>query len=158
MTRRAPLGHLAAVAAVAVLLAGCGSESTPAESAPELAEGLERVDAAIVDGKDPAARDAVRALVADTEEALAAGEIEQAQADAILAAADALLDELGAAEPPKPQEPVTPESDETTESPEVQPEDPEPSEEDEKPEKDEKPGKGHGKAKGHDDDDDEDDD
>ena len=57
-----------------MLLAGCGTESTPAESAPELAEGLERVDAAIVDGKDPAARDAVRALVADTQEALAAGE------------------------------------------------------------------------------------
>ena len=96
--RQLPLRNrrTAAALAMTVLLlgAGCGDEESPAEAAPELSARLEKVDAAIEDEDYARARDAVRALVNDTAQAEVAGDISDEQADRILQAAAALLDQL----------------------------------------------------------------
>jgi hypothetical protein len=154
-----PARRLAALALTAVLAAGCGGDSTPAEAAPELAEQLARVDRAVTTGDEARIRERVESLVAATEAARDAGRIDDEQADRILTAADALLARLPAEEPPS-ESPSPPTSSPTTETPEP-PEDDEGDEGDEgdnsgpgggdskgKPEKEEKPekGKGHGKG------------
>jgi hypothetical protein len=141
------------LAVMAVLVAGCGE--TPTEAAPELARQLAQVDRAVTTGDEAQIRDRVESLVSATEAARDSGEIDDEQADRILAAADALLARLPA-EKPAPEPPSPPTSSPTTETPEP-PEEDEGDEGDnsgpgggdskEKPEK-HKPekGKGHGKG------------
>jgi hypothetical protein len=90
----------------ATLLAGCGGETPPAEAAPELADQLALVDRAVGSGDEMAIRRRVDSLVAATESARDAGRIDEAQADRILAAADALLARLPA--PQQEPEPSAP--------------------------------------------------
>jgi hypothetical protein len=160
MTRTSFVGRLAALAVTAMVAAGCGGETAPTESAPELAEQLERVDQAVVAGDDARIRNRVESLMAATESARDDGRLDDEQADRILAAGEAMLARLPAEEPAP--EPSPPSSSPTTETPEP-PEEDEDDEGDEgdnsgpggggseeKPEKDkpEKPdeGKGHGKG------------
>ena len=86
-----PARRLAALALSAVLLAGCGGESSPADAAPELADQLARVDRAVAAGDEARIRDRVESLVAATEAARDSGRLDDEQADRILTAADALL-------------------------------------------------------------------
>ncbi len=87
-----------------VLLAGCGSSSTPADEVPELAEQLGSVDQALVDEDYAQAGEHLRELVTTTEEARASGTLEDGEADRVLAAAAQLLAEL-----PEPVDETLPE-------------------------------------------------
>lgn len=147
---------LAAHGLVALLLAGCGAPS-PGEAVPSLTEGVARVDEAVVAGDRDAARAALEGLVDDAERAVAAGDLDPEQADAVVAAAEALLAEVDAPTPrqEEPEESLpsgsttTPPSDEPDEE---EPDEKEPDEEEPdeggllvppgKPEKPEKPGQG----------------
>jgi hypothetical protein len=90
----------------ATLIAGCGGETPPAEAAPELADQLALVDRAVGSGDEMAIRRRLDSLVTATESARDAGRIDEAQADRILAAADALLARLPA--PQQEPEPTAP--------------------------------------------------
>lgn len=153
-----PARRLAALVLTAVLLvAGCGGEAAPADSAPELADQLARIDRAVTAGDDALTRQRVESLVTATETARDAGRIDDTQADRILSAAEDLLSRLPAEEPTS-EPPSPPASSPTTETPEP-PDEGEDDEGDnsgpgggggdseEKPEKEDKPDKG--KAKGH---------
>lgn len=149
-----PVRRLVALALSAVLLAGCGGESTPADAAPELADQLARVDRAVAEGDEARIRDRVESLVTATEAARDSGRLDDEQADRVLAAADALLRRLPAEEPPPKPSPSPPSSSPTTASPspdedEEEGEEPKPAPH-EKPDKPEKPdqGKGHKGKKG----------
>ena len=147
MTNTKPARRWAALALCAVLTVGCGGGSTPADAAPELAEKLTRVDRAVATGDDAQIRERVESLVSATEAARDAGDLDDEQADGILAAADALLARLSAEEPaPKPP-PPPPSSPTSSPSPEGD----EDEEEHGHEEKDEHgPGKDkHDKGKGH---------
>jgi hypothetical protein len=152
------------LAVMAVLAAGCGE--TPTEAAPELARQLAQVDRAVTTGDEARIRDRVESLVSATEAARDSGEIDDEQADRILAAADALLARLPA-EKPASEPPSPPTSSPTTETPEPPDEDegdegegdegdnsgPGGGDSEEKPEKDkpdkpDKPDKGKGHGKG----------
>jgi hypothetical protein len=146
------------LAVMAVLGAGCGE--TPTEAAPELARQLAQVDRAVTTGDEARIRDRVESLVSATEAARDSGEIDDEQADRILAAADALLARLPA-EKPAPEPPSPPTSPPTTETPEPPEEDegdegdnsgPGGGDSQEKPDKDkpekDKPDKGKGHGKG----------
>jgi hypothetical protein len=153
---RNPAGRLAALALAAVLTAGCGSDSTPADAAPELAEQLARVDRAVATGEERQIRERVEALVAATEAARDSGRLDDEQADRILAAAEALLRRLPAEElPPEPSPSPSTSSPTIPPSPDVEEdEDEEDDPKEEKPEKPEKSddsGPGKGKGKGHED-------
>ena len=87
------------------LTTGCGA-SDPTDDVPGLQRRLEAVDAAIAEGHDAAARDALAALVAATTRAEDDGRVEADQADAILAAA-ARLDSLLPTATPATEEPST---------------------------------------------------
>jgi hypothetical protein len=89
-------GAVATLLVVTTVLTGCGEETSAADAAPELADRLERVDAAIVADRPERARKAVRGLVNETTEALMDGRITTDQADEILRAARALLERLPA--------------------------------------------------------------
>ena len=148
-----PARRLVALALSAVLLAGCGGESTPADAAPELADQLARVDRAVAAGDEARIRDGVESLVAATEAARDSGRLDDEQADRILAAADALMARLPAEEPPpKPSpSPASPSPPTTSPTPdeeaeEEQEEEPEPAPHG-KPDKPDK-GKGHKGKKG----------
>ena len=153
MTNRRPAARrCAALTLTAVLSAtfatGCGNEA-PADAAPELSAQLARVDRAVATGDEARIRDRVEALESATEAARDAGELDDEQADRIVAAADALLARLPAEEPvPEP----TPAPSPTTASPSPEEDD----EHEEKPPKHEpkpKPPKDeHHKGKGHEDD------
>ena len=150
-----PARHLVALALSAVLLAGCGSDSSPADAAPELADQLARVDRAVAAGDEARIRERVESLVAATEAARDSGRLDDEQADRILTAADALIARLPAEEPP-PKPSPSPTSSSPTPSPtpdegaeeegEEREGEPKPAP-DEKPEKPEK-GKGHKGKKG----------
>ena len=142
-----PARRLAALALTGMLLAGCGSETAPADSAPELAEQLTRIDRAVAAGDEARIRQRVEALVTATESARDAGRLDDAQADRILAAADALLARLPAEEPePEPRpSPSPPSSSATTPTPA-----PEEGDEDEGDEDEggDEPGPGNSEGKG----------
>jgi hypothetical protein len=157
--RAAPL---ALVLAFALVLVGC-AEKAPSESVPELADRLERVDAAISDDQLARARAAVDDLVREATRARMDGEITADQADEILRAAAELLRRLPSggdqptADPTEPAEPTDPTESTSPEAPPA----PEPDagdEGDDDEDGDEKDKKGHeadkddepGKAKGHD--------
>lgn len=147
-----PALRLVALALSAVLLAGCGGESSPADAAPELADQLARVDRAVTAGDEARIRDRVESLVAATEAARDSGRLDDEQADRILTAADALIARLPAEEPP-PKPSPSPTSSSPTPSPtpdEEAEEEREEEEEEPKPaphEKPEKPEKGKGQGK-----------
>jgi hypothetical protein len=151
-----PARRLVALALTAVLAAGCGTDSTPADAAPELGEQLARVDRAVTTGDEARIRERVESLVAATEAARDAGRIDDEQADRILTAADALLGRLPAEEPasespsPPPSPPTTPPSpeDEDEEKPEKHGKD---KKDEDKPDKPDKPGKGEGHEEDDDD-------
>ncbi len=147
-----PARRLAALALTAVLAAGCGGNSTPADAAPELAEQLERVDRAVTTGDEARIRERVESLVAATEAARDAGRIDDEQADRILTAADALLGRLPAEEPsPKPPSPPTSSPTTTSPSPDEEGDEEEDEEEGDEHGGESGPGKGKdkGKGKGH---------
>lgn len=104
--RRAPV---LGAALAGLLLAGCGASTRPADDVPALAAGLERVDAAIVSGRYDQARNRLTRLVGVTTSAREAGELEQPEADRILAAVAELMSALPAeqADAPAPSEPAT---------------------------------------------------
>lgn len=144
-----PARLLAALTVTAVLAAGCGNDTAPADAAPELADQLTRVDRAVATGDEARIRERVESLVATTEAARDAGELEDDQAARILAAANALLRRLPAEEP-SPKPPPPPPSSPTT-SP--SPDEDEHEEEHGHEEKDEHGhDKEHDKGKGHKDD------
>lgn len=96
---------LSAVVAVAAL-AGCGSDTSPADAAPALGRQLDAVDAAVASHDYTAARTAIKALVDEAAKARADGKIDAAQADAIRSAASSVLAQLpqDRANPPQPAE------------------------------------------------------
>lgn len=141
--------------------AACGEETAPADRVPELATLLDQVDEAVADGDDEAARRGVEELMAATEDARDQGDLDAAEADEILTAADRVLDGL----PEEPTEEPTP-AEESPPSEETQPppppeeegdgeDDKEDKEKEEKEEKDktkdEDKGKGNGEGKSEDD-------
>ena len=81
-----------------VLLAATGysDKQPPGESAPALAERLDKVDAAIEDGELAEARREVDELIAETAQALVADDITEDEADRIFDAAREVLAELPA--------------------------------------------------------------
>jgi hypothetical protein len=153
-TRSKGVRRLPALALSAVLLVGgCGDETAPGDSAPELADQLTRIDRAVTVGDEAVIRQRVESLVAATEAAREAGRIDDAQADRILTAADELLNRLPAEEPePKPS-PSPSTSAPAPASPEPDEDDHEDDEEEKKPPKPEQGKGGHEekpkKAKGH---------
>jgi hypothetical protein len=149
-------GPAAVVLAVALVLVGCG-EQAPSEAVPELADRLERVDAAIADDQPAGARRAVDALVRAATQARMDGEITADQADDILRAAAALLQRLPSGvddptpDPTAPTEPTEPASPEPPPAPAPGEGDDEGDDEkDEKHEKGKKPDHEPGKPKGPD--------
>lgn len=87
--------RLAFALATALLLGGCGDpEPTPAEAVPALGAQLETIDGLIADSHWRQARAALRALIAATEEARAAGDLDHAEADRVIAAATRMLSAL----------------------------------------------------------------
>ena len=145
--------RLAILALTALLVAGCGGASAPADSAPELAEQLTRVDRAVAAGDEVRIRERVEALASATEAARDDGTLDDEQADRILAAADELLAQLPDEAPAPEPSPTTPTSSPTPEEDQDEDQEEEPtSEPEEKPDKPEKPDDhGKGKGKGHDD-------
>lgn len=92
-----------ALAAV-LLLGGCGEqEATPADAVPALVGQLKSIDGLIADRHWGQARAALRALIARTEEARTAGDLEESQADRVIASATRMLAAL-----PAPTPSVTP--------------------------------------------------
>lgn len=116
------------VAAAVLLTAGCGGEP-PSDAVPALEEQLSDVDAAIAREDYPAAARALDELVRTTTEAYENGDLDEDQADAVLAAAGRLRgllpeDEAGPAgeigtepAPPTTSEEQEPEESEESESP-----------------------------------------
>jgi ribosomal protein S20 len=100
-------GRFAAAAVLALVVSGCGSDSTPADEVPALATRLDRVDAAIAAGDDARARTALRALTEATTRSQEAGDISSDQADRIVAAATELLARLPEEAPAPPTDPET---------------------------------------------------
>jgi hypothetical protein len=134
----------AAVAAAVLLLSGCGQDPTPAEQVPALSRALDRVDDAVAAERYDAARTALDELVNVAERAEARGDLDAAQADEVVTAAETLRDALpGEETEPAPTESSSPSSPTTSAPPEE-----DDGDEGKPEEKDEHPGKG--KGKGHD--------
>lgn len=92
MSRRTGRRGAAALLTCALLLTGCGGDpSTPAESVPELGEKLSDIDDAVVAERYGQAQRHLDELVKVTVAARDAGDLEDAQADRVLAAAARLL-------------------------------------------------------------------
>ena len=102
-SRRRPVRGAAAgaCAALVLLLAGCGSQETPAQAAPVLARKLDAVDAAISAGDYAAARTALKQLRAAASRARDEGRIDAAQADGIAQATAAVLRRLPSDQGPR---------------------------------------------------------
>jgi hypothetical protein len=90
-----------AAALLAVTVSSCG-ESTPEQDVPQLASLLDRVDSALTDSDFSQARAALRSLVRVTSDARDAGDLDDAEAADILAAAGTLLSRLPEPTPPPP--------------------------------------------------------
>ncbi len=134
------------------LLSGCGQDASPADQVPALSRTLDRVDEAVAHGQYDAARDSIDRLVATTVAARDDGDLEDGQADTILAAAARLRSALPAA-PAEPSEPSEPSGTGTEPAPEesTAPEEtsPTPAPAPSPEEKPGKPEKDKGKHKGH---------
>jgi len=162
-----PLRPAAAAATTCLLLLfGCGAASTPAEAVPELAKALTAVDDALAQQLYPQAGRQLRRLVATAEDARAAGDLEQGEADRVLAAAAKLLAALPtAAAQPLPGSDATsvpsPEPEGVEDAPEdaaepddagrddAGPEDAEPEEDEGGPDGEHGRGNGHGNVHGN---------
>ncbi len=93
ITRR--LGRSLVGAAMTLLLvAGCADQPSPADAVPRLGRTLSEVDRAIVEQRFRQARTSLNELVRATVTAREAGDLESAEADAILASAARLLSAL----------------------------------------------------------------
>lgn len=141
-----------------LLLTACGGGS-PADSVPELERELSAIDDALSEPDYAEAQEHLETLVATAEDARAAGDLDDEDADRVLAAAARLLAELPAeGEPPAPGSGTSPEpspspstepTDDGTEEPGKSDEGKPPKPDKGKPDKD-KPGKGNpgsGKSK-----------
>jgi hypothetical protein len=89
MTWRTRAGAL--TVSIYLLLAGCGSPTSPAADVPQLADDLTAVDDALIDGRELQARRNLRQLITTAENAQDSGVLDNAEADRILAAATKLL-------------------------------------------------------------------
>lgn len=107
------------VAPTLLTLGGCGgTPDSPADAVPELASTLGRVDDALAAGRTQAARRQLEALTEATIEARDVGDLEEAEADRILAAATRLLALLPEPTPePEPDSGSDSEPEPTTPSP-----------------------------------------
>ncbi|AEG43236.1 hypothetical protein [Isoptericola variabilis] len=102
-----PLGRLLAAAGTAALLVtGCAAEPGPDGPVPELAAVYSSIEDALSAERYDEARRDLRRLVAATESARAAGDLDEARADRVLAAAARLLATL-----PDPDPRATPDGD-----------------------------------------------
>jgi len=161
ITRRRAARSVASLLGTVVLLTGCGGGTAPADEVPLLADRLEGVDRAVSTGDDAQIREQVEALVNATERARDAGQLDDEQAERVLAAADSLLAQLPDATPQpspsprtsSPAPPSTPEEGDDEDSDENDEDDGHEEGHEKHPEKDqpkpEKPkkaekGKGHG--------------
>ncbi|WP_153397012.1 hypothetical protein [Ornithinicoccus halotolerans] len=120
----------AAVAGMAALaiLAGCGSDTAPRDTVPELGTHLDAVDTAVVEEDWDQARSELEALVERAEVAAAAGDISGEDADRIRAAATRLLERLPEEQTDPETEPEEPVEEEPEQPAEEQPEEPEETE------------------------------
>jgi hypothetical protein len=100
----------AVTAAAMILVTGCGASDVPsaADQVPALSMRLDRIDSALAGHRFPAARTALKALIADTRRAARAGDLSEATAAQIIAAAQRLLAALPSA--PAVVETTAPES------------------------------------------------
>lgn len=99
-SRRRRTTRLAAAGTVALLvLTGCGSEDPASSAVPALSTRLDEIDSAIVDGRYAVARDELAALGEDTAAAVEDGDLDQAQAERIIDAVQALTEALPASAP-----------------------------------------------------------
>lgn len=146
----------AGAAAACLVLAACGSGTTPAEEVPELAEGLQQVDEALAAEDFDRAEEELATLVDLADAAHEDGELDAVEADRIVAAAQRLSAQLPEppVEPVEPAQPVEPEAEiEEEDEPGNEDEDEGDESEPEKgPEESKQPsGKGKGKGKEKDD-------
>jgi len=118
MTRASLSRLIVSLALLVVVTAGCGSDSAPAEAAPELADRLAAVDRSVTTGDEARIRSEVEALIAATEAAGDSGRISDEQAEQIVAAADGLLARLPTEESSPSPSPSPPESSSATPLPE----------------------------------------
>lgn len=103
-----------------IAVTGCAAGS-PAQSAPELASALDRVDSAVVSGRSAAIEEAVNALILATRQAQGEGRIDLAEADRIVAAAENVLAQLPDDAPRSPESSPSVEPSAPVESPSVDP-------------------------------------
>jgi ribosomal protein S20 len=89
---------------VTALSAGCGGDRSAADAVPALSTRLDKVDAAIVDHDDAAARAALKSLAATADRAERAGDLDEDQAARIDDAVAALLARLAESEPSAPSD------------------------------------------------------
>ncbi len=96
MSRRTRLARALAIALLAGLLAGCGTTEarSAADDVPALAAALAEVDDAMAARRYPAAQRLLRQLIADVRRFEETGDLDDAAASDIEAAARALLREL----------------------------------------------------------------
>ena len=153
MTRR--IRTSAAAVACLLALTSCGSDA-PGEQAPELAQELAAIDDALAQEEYAEAQEHLANLVDAAEDARDAGELDDGDADRVLAAATRLLAALpGAPEETEPTPEATPEpspSESATAAPPDEDEDADEGDQDEgqgndDKDKDEKEDKGKGKGK-----------
>lgn len=123
---------------VAATASACGGQQVPADEAPQVADRLDDVDAAVSRHDYPAAHDALQALMRTTTQAAKDGDLTEEQAQQIVASARRVDAQLPAAEPTEPAAPESPSASPSgTPAPDTgdSGQDPEPP--------------GHGKAEGH---------
>lgn len=153
ITTRRAARFLVSVLGAVVLLTGCGGDTAPADEVPLLADRLALVDRAVSSGNETQIREQVETLIDATERARDAGQLDDEQAERVLAAADSLLARLPDEATPQPSPspptsspapPSTPEEGDDEESDEDDEDEGHPEKDKPKPDKPEK-----GKGKGH---------
>jgi hypothetical protein len=85
-----------------VVPSACSHDSPTAAATPEIRATLQDVDSALVEKNYPDARQALKELKRLVMEAGAAGTLSDEQSGAIIAAANRLMQDLGAVEPGEP--------------------------------------------------------
>lgn len=107
----AQCGLALALVGAGLVAGGCGADD-PTEDVPALVDRLDAVDAAIADRDYGAAREAIADLVDEAAQARDEGQIDDEQAEVIIAAAEELEDEL-----PTDREPAPPADDDPSTTP-----------------------------------------
>lgn len=108
MTSPTSWRRLGLAGVVLALTAGCGAGPPAAEREPKLVTSLDRVDAAIAEGDDEAARTRLDELVSVVTRARESGRLDAEQAGRILDAAARLQSALPEEPPPAEPAPVAP--------------------------------------------------